>query len=64
MMGHGFKANIDEMSKELPRGPDGKFVDLSTFKASALACARQLLELVEAKKSSTGPSLSNQTQAP
>jgi hypothetical protein len=64
MMGYGFKADIEEMSKELPRGPDGKFVDLSAFKASALTCARQLLELVEAKKSSTGPSLSNQTQAP
>ncbi|KAK1680760.1 hypothetical protein QYE76_041608 [Lolium multiflorum] len=64
MMGHGFKANIEEMSKELPRGPDGKFADLSTFKASDLTCARQLLELVEAKRSSAGPSLSNQTQAP
>ncbi|KAK1683960.1 hypothetical protein QYE76_044808 [Lolium multiflorum] len=31
---------------------------------SALKCARQLLELFSAKKSSIGPSLSNQTQAP
>ncbi|KAK1695380.1 hypothetical protein QYE76_012077 [Lolium multiflorum] len=64
MMGHGFKENIEEMSKELPKGPDGKAVDLGAFKASALICARQLLELVETKKSSAGPSLSNQTQAP
>jgi hypothetical protein len=64
MMGHGFKADIEEMSKELPKGHDGKFVDLGAFKTSALTCARQLLELVEAKKSSAGPSLSNQTQAP
>ncbi|KAK1609153.1 hypothetical protein QYE76_032826 [Lolium multiflorum] len=26
MMGHGFKANIEEMTKELPKGQDGKFV--------------------------------------
>ncbi|KAK1685217.1 hypothetical protein QYE76_046065 [Lolium multiflorum] len=63
MMGHGFKENIEEMSKELPKGPDGKAVDLGAFKTSALTCARQLLELVETKKSSAGPSLSNQTQA-
>jgi hypothetical protein len=62
-MGHGFKANIEEMSIDLPKGPDGKFVDLGAFKTSALTCARQLLELVETKKSA-GPSLSNQTQAP
>ncbi|KAK1608005.1 hypothetical protein QYE76_031678 [Lolium multiflorum] len=64
MMGHGFKENIEEMSKELPKEQDGRFVDLSGFKTSALKCARQLLELVLARKSSIGPSLSNQTQAP
>ncbi|KAK1684857.1 hypothetical protein QYE76_045705, partial [Lolium multiflorum] len=64
MMGHGFKANIEEMSKELPKEQDGRFVDLGAFKTSALKCARQLLELVSAKKSSIRPSLSNQTQAP
>ncbi|KAK1604071.1 hypothetical protein QYE76_027744 [Lolium multiflorum] len=36
MMGHGFKADIEEMSKELPKEEDGRFVDLSTFKASAV----------------------------
>jgi hypothetical protein len=64
MMGHGFKANIEEMSKELPKDQDRLFVDLGDFKTPALKCARQLLELVSAKKSSIGPSLSNQTQAP
>jgi phosphoenolpyruvate synthase/pyruvate phosphate dikinase len=63
MMGHGFKADIEEMSKELPKEQDGRFVDLSTFKISALKCARQLLELVSSKKTSVGPSLSTQTQA-
>ena len=64
MMGHGFKANIEEMTKELPKGQDGQFVDLSAFKTSALNCARQLLELVSSRKTSAGPSLSTQTQAP
>ncbi|KAK1607481.1 hypothetical protein QYE76_031154 [Lolium multiflorum] len=64
MMGHGFKADIEEMSKELPKDQDGRLVDLGDFKTPALKCAHQLLELVSAKKSSTGPSLSNQTQAP
>ncbi|KAK1612072.1 hypothetical protein QYE76_035745 [Lolium multiflorum] len=46
MMGYGFKGDIEEMTKGLPKGQDGQPVDLSTFKASALTCARQLLELV------------------
>jgi phosphoenolpyruvate synthase/pyruvate phosphate dikinase len=64
MMGHGFKADIEEMSKELPKEQDGRFIDLSIFKTSALKCARQLLELVSSRKTSAGPSLSTQTQAP
>ncbi|KAK1649963.1 hypothetical protein QYE76_067768 [Lolium multiflorum] len=64
MMGHGFKADIEQMSKELPKEQDGRPVDLGDFKIPALKCARQLLELVSARKSSTAPSLSNQTQAP
>jgi phosphoenolpyruvate synthase/pyruvate phosphate dikinase len=64
MMGHGFKADIEEMTKELPKEQDGQFVDLSAFKTSALTCARQLLELVSSRKTSAGPSLSTQTQAP
>ncbi|KAK1642668.1 hypothetical protein QYE76_060473 [Lolium multiflorum] len=64
MMGYGFKGDIEEMTKGLPKGQDGQPVDLSTFKASALTCARQLLELVSSRKSSTGPSSSTQTQLP
>ena len=63
MMGHGFNADIEEMSKDLPKEQDRRFVDLSIFKISALKCARQLLELVSSKKTSAGPSLSTQTQA-
>ena len=63
MMGYGFKADIEEMTKELPK-KDGRFVDLSAFTASARTCARQLLELVLSGKISAGPSLSTQTQAP
>jgi hypothetical protein len=64
MMDHGFKADIEEMSRELPKEQDGRFIDLSIFKTSALKCARQLLELVSSRKTSAGPSLSTQTQAP
>jgi hypothetical protein len=67
MMGYGFKANMEMMTKELPKDQDGQAIDLSLFKASAQKCALQLLGLVSANKSSTrkaGPSLSTQTQAP
>jgi hypothetical protein len=64
MRGHGFKDDIEQMSKELPKEQDGQLIDLSGHKASMLKCARQLLELVSANKSATGPSLSTQTQAP
>ncbi|KAK1652905.1 hypothetical protein QYE76_070710 [Lolium multiflorum] len=64
MMGYGFKGDIEEMTKGLPKGQDGQSVDLSTFKASALTCARQLLDLVSSRKSSAGPSSSTQTQLP
>jgi hypothetical protein len=63
-MGHGFKADIEQMPKELPKEQDGRLIDLSVHKTSALKCARQLLELVSSNKSATGPSLSTQTQAP
>jgi hypothetical protein len=64
MMGHGFKADIEQMSKELPKEQDRWLIDLRVYKTSALKCARQLLELVSSNKSNTGPSLSTQTQAP
>ncbi|KAK1631273.1 hypothetical protein QYE76_005588 [Lolium multiflorum] len=64
MMGYGFKADIEEMTKELPKEKDGRSVDLSAFTVSARTCARQLLALVSSEKTSAGPSLSAQTQAP
>jgi hypothetical protein len=67
MMGHGFKADMELMTKELPKDQDGQAIDLSLFKVSARKCAMQLVELVSANKSTTGrasPSLSTQTQAP
>ncbi|KAK1647951.1 hypothetical protein QYE76_065756 [Lolium multiflorum] len=64
MMGHGFKADIEKMSKELPKDQDGQFIDLGIFKTSAVQCARQLLDLVSSEKTPAGPSLSSQTQAP
>ena len=64
MMGHGFQADMEQMSKELPKERDGQLIDLSAYKTSARKCALQLLELVSANKSAAGPSLSAQTQAP
>jgi hypothetical protein len=64
MMWYGFKADMERMKKELPKDQDGQIIDLSLFKSSARKCALQLLELVSANKSSAGPSLSTQTQAP
>nr|XP_051221006.1 uncharacterized protein LOC127339167 [Lolium perenne] len=62
MMGYGFKADIEEMTKELPKEKDGRLVNLSAFTASARTCARQLLDLVSSGKASAGPALSTQTQ--
>jgi hypothetical protein len=39
-MGHGFKADIEKMSKELPKEQDGRLIDLGDFKILALKCAR------------------------
>jgi hypothetical protein len=67
MMGYAFKADMELMTKELPKDQDGQTIDLSLFKVSVRKCALQLLELVSANKSSAGkagPSLSTQTQAP
>ena len=64
MMGYGFKADMERMTKELPKDQDGKFIDLSLHKLSARKCALQLLAPFLAKKSPAGPSLSTQTQAP
>ncbi|KAK1693699.1 hypothetical protein QYE76_010396 [Lolium multiflorum] len=54
MMGHGFKADIEKMSKELSKDQDGQFIDLGIFKTSAIQCARQLLDLVSSEKTPAG----------
>jgi hypothetical protein len=67
LMGYGFKAKMELLTKELPKGPDGLAIDLSSFKASARKCTIQLLELVSANKSTAGgaiPCSLTQTQAP
>jgi hypothetical protein len=61
MVGHGFKADMELMTKDLPKDRDGQAIDLSLFKVSERKCALQLPELVSANKSTTGkagPSLS------
>ncbi|KAK1683400.1 hypothetical protein QYE76_044248 [Lolium multiflorum] len=61
LMGHEFKAEMELLTKELPKDQDGLAIDLSPFKASACKCMLQLLELAAGVAS---PSLSTQTQAP
>jgi hypothetical protein len=66
-MGHDFKAEMELLTKELPKDQDGQAIDLILFKVSVRKCALQLLELVLANKPAAGgaaPSLSTQTQAP
>jgi hypothetical protein len=66
-MGHGFKAEMEMLTKDLPKDEDGQAIDLSLFKVSARKCALHLLELVLANKPAAGgaaPFLSTQTQAP
>jgi hypothetical protein len=31
LMGHGFKAEMELLTRELPKGPDGLAIDLSSF---------------------------------
>jgi hypothetical protein len=67
LMGHGFKAEMELLTKEIPKGQDGLTIDLSPFKAPRRKCAMQLLELVSANKPAAEgsvPSSSTQTQAP
>jgi hypothetical protein len=67
LMGRDFKAEMEQLTKELPKDQDGQAINLTPFKVSARKCAVQLLELVPANKSTAGragPSLSTQTQAP
>jgi hypothetical protein len=64
LMGYGFKADMESLTKELPKDQDGMAIDLSPFRGPARQCARQLLDLVEANKPAAGgtvPSSSTQT---
>jgi hypothetical protein len=40
LMGHGFEANIEKMTKVLPREKHGQLIYLSVYKSPALQCAR------------------------
>jgi hypothetical protein len=66
LMGYGFKADMELLTKALPKDKDGTTVDLSAFSRPARKCARQLLELVEVYKkqtpAETAPSASTQNQ--
>ena len=68
LMGYGFEADMERLTKELPKNEDGSTVDLGLFNESARKCAGQLLKLVEEQKkksaSDAAPSSSAQTQAP
>jgi hypothetical protein len=65
LMGYGFEADMDSLTKALLKDKDGVVVDLSTFSRSARNCSRELLELVGEHKQTvaeTAPSVSTQTQ--
>jgi hypothetical protein len=67
LMGHGFKYEMELLTRELPKGQAGMTIDLSLFKAPARKCVIQLLKLVSANRPTVGgfvPSSSAQTQAP
>lgn len=68
LLGYGVEADFEAMMRDLPRMDDGTEVDLTKFTARARACARQLIELVEANKAKKvgkdTPSASAQTIAP
>jgi hypothetical protein len=66
-MGYGVQADMESLTKEMPKDQDGLAIDLSPFRVPAHQCAPQLLDLVEAHKPAAGeaaPSLSTQKQAP
>ncbi|KAM0859735.1 hypothetical protein ACQ4PT_046996 [Festuca glaucescens] len=68
LMGYGFDADMERLTKALPKNEDGSTVNLGLFNDSACKCAGQLLKLVEDQKkkstSDAAPSSSAQTQAP
>jgi hypothetical protein len=40
LMGYGFKADMESLTKELPKDQDGLAIDLSPFRGPARQCAR------------------------
>ena len=68
LMGYGFEADLERLTKALPKNEDGSTVDLSLFNDSVRICASQLLKLVEDQKKKTAsdaaPTSSTQTQVP
>jgi hypothetical protein len=68
LMGYGFEADMESLTKALPKNEDGSTVELGLFNDSARKCAGQLLKLVEDQKkksaSDAAPSSSSQNQVP
>jgi hypothetical protein len=65
----GFEADMERLTKALPKNDDDSTVNLGIFNDSACKCANQLLKLVEDQKkkksaSDAAPISSAQTQAP
>ncbi|KAK1695950.1 hypothetical protein QYE76_012647 [Lolium multiflorum] len=51
LMGHGMGSDLEKLSKALPVDDDNRLVDLEPFKRSVVACANQLLKLVDEAQS-------------
>jgi hypothetical protein len=66
-MGYGFEADLERLTKALPKNKDGSIVDLGLFNDSVRICTGQLLKLVDDQNkkiaSDAAPSSSTQTQA-
>ncbi|KAK1664455.1 hypothetical protein QYE76_052614 [Lolium multiflorum] len=55
LMGHGMGSELEKLSKALPVDDDNRPVNLKPFKRSAVACANQLLKLVDEAQSKSAP---------
>jgi hypothetical protein len=53
LMGYGFEADMEQLTKALPKNKDATTVDLGIYSDPACKCARQLLKLVKAQKKKT-----------
>src|SRR3954451_14118476 len=52
MLGYGIAADFEEMMQDLPKAADGTEISLGQFHARARDLSLQLIELIEASKSS------------